>query len=420
MDQSSISRKGLLKTAVAAGVGLGVPAFLPRIGEAAADIAVGLVEPTTGIYATYGEYERAGIAMAVDHWNARGGVMGRKVVTFAEDDENDPGVGVQKARKLVQQNNCVSLIGTINSGISLSVSGASASLGVLFIDSGGHTDDVTGKSCSWNTFRVCHSTWMETHATGFDLAERFGKKWYFITPDYAFGHSLLEGYKDVAKKIGVQIIGDDLVPLSLTDFSPYLTKVQSAKPDLLVVLNQGDQFVNCLKQAAAFGITKTMHLGGPQAELEAMMALPEAARVGYWGVEWYYNSPLCLGPAGSPARQFVAEYKKRTGKTPTARSAFGYISMDRTLWAMSEAKSTDGVKLAHVLENAKFSTIFQGQTYFRKEDHQLMWPMYIGQVRASGTAADKDDLFNILGSQPPEKIEQTIAEKASICSIQYP
>ena len=103
--------------------------------------------------------------------------MGRKVVTFAEDDANDPGVGVQKARKLVQQNNCVALIGTINSGISLSVSGAANSLGVLFMDSGGHPDDVTGKNCNWNTFRVCHSTWMETHATGVDLAERFGKKW---------------------------------------------------------------------------------------------------------------------------------------------------------------------------------------------------------------------------------------------------
>ena len=70
----------------------------------------------------------------------------------------------------------------------------------MFIDSGGHTDDVTGKNCNWNTFRVCHSTWMETHATGFDLAKRFGKKWYLITPDYAFGHSLLRGYTGRGEK----------------------------------------------------------------------------------------------------------------------------------------------------------------------------------------------------------------------------
>ena len=420
MLHRTISRKTVLKSAVAATTAFGIPAFLPRIGDAAAELAIGLVEPTTGIYATYGEYERAGIAMAVDEWNARGGVMGRKVVTVAEDDANDPGVGVQKARKLVQQNNCVALIGTINSGISLSVSGAANSLGVLFMDSGGHTDDVTGKNCNWNTFRVCHSTWMETHATGVDLAQRFGKKWYLITPDYAFGHSLYDGYVDVAKKLGVEIIANDLVPLTLTDFSPVLTKVQAAKPSLLIVLNQGDQFVNALKQASAFGIAKSTPIGGPQCELEAVEALPVEARVGFWGVEWYYDSPLSVGPAGTPGRKFAADYKKRYGKTASARSAFGYISMDRVLWSMAEAKSTDALKTCRALENSKFNSIFQGSAYFRKEDHQLMWPMLIGEIQPNGTPGDKDNLFKIIGSQPADKVEQTVAEKAKVCTITYP
>src|SRR5580692_5232909 len=132
MAYPRFSRSALLKGVSAAG--MGAPVFLPQIGSAADELRIGLVEPTTGIYATYGEYERAGIAMAVDAWNAKGGVMGRKVVTFAEDDANDPGIGVQKARKLVQQNKCVALIGTINSGISLSVQGAAEAMGVIFID----------------------------------------------------------------------------------------------------------------------------------------------------------------------------------------------------------------------------------------------------------------------------------------------
>lgn len=417
--ERSISRTTVLKGAAAAGLGFGVPAFLPQIGSAADELRIGLVEPSTGIYATYGEYERAGIAMAVDKWNAHGGAMGRKVVTFAEDDQNDPGVGVQKARKLVQQDKCVALIGTINSGISLSVEGAAAAMNVLFIDSGGHTDDVTGKNCSYQTFRVCKSTWMETHATGFDLAQRFGKKWYIITPDYAFGHSLLEGYQDVAKKIGVDIT-NDLVPLTLTDFSPYLTKVQAAKPNLLLVLVQGDQFVNCLKQAASFGITNTLKLGGPQVELEAVEALPPEARVGFWGVEWYYNSPLCVGNGNTAGREFVAAYRKRYNKAPSARSAFGYIAMDRMLWAIDKAKSTDSVKLAHTLENAPFHSIFQGEAYFRKIDHQLMWPMWIAEVRHNGTASDKSDLFNVIGVQQADKIEQPPELKAQVCKMTWP
>ena len=58
---------------------------------------------------------------------------------------------------------------------------------------GGHTDAVTGTSCHWNVFRVCNTTQMETNAVAPTLIEKAGKKWYYITPDYAFGHTLQAG-----------------------------------------------------------------------------------------------------------------------------------------------------------------------------------------------------------------------------------
>ena len=170
---------------------------MPRIGEAADTLKIGLVEELTGVYAGPASNEVQGFNVAADAWNKRGGVMGRKVELVVEDCANDPGVGAQKARKLVNQDKVVALAGTVNSGVSLSVAGAANSLGVVIMVSGGHSDAVTGASCHWNVFRTCHSTWMETHATGLSLAKRFGKKWFLITPDYAFGHSLEAGYKDV-------------------------------------------------------------------------------------------------------------------------------------------------------------------------------------------------------------------------------
>jgi branched-chain amino acid transport system substrate-binding protein len=422
VGRSVLSRRSFVTLAGAssAAAAFGIPAYLPRLGEAADTLKLGVVEPYTGTYAALGENETNGFMMAADAWNARGGVMGRKIELAKEDSQADPGVAAQKARKLVEQDKCVALMGSVSSAVSLSVAGVSNALNVIFMDSGGHSDDVTGKSCHWNVFRTCHSTWMETHATGYALAKRFGKKWFLITPDYAFGHALEAGFKDVIGRIGGSIVGDELTPLGTTDFSSYLTKIDAAKPDVVMVLVQGDDYTNCLKQMNQFGLLKKYPVGGPQVELEALYGLPPAARQGYWGIEWYYKSPKTLGENNKVAQKFVADYESRFKKPPTARSAFGYVTMDRLLTGIVESKATDGAKVAHAIENVRFTSIFNGTAYYRKEDHQLMWPMWVAKIRPDGTPSDKLDLFDVVDTEAPEAIEQSVAEKEKVCKLGYP
>lgn len=422
MNRPHVSRGSFVKLAGAgsAAAVFGIPAYIPRMGEAADNIRIGLLEPYTGVYAGPAENETIGFEMAAEAWNKRGGVMGRKIELVKEDEQNDVGVAAQKARKLINQDKVVALVGTVSSGVSLSVAGVANTLGTLFMDSGGHTDDVTGKACHWNVFRTCHSTWIETHATGYALAKRFGKRWFLITPDYAYGHSLETGLKDVLARIGGQIVGNELTPLGTTDFSSYLTKVDAAKPDVVLVLVQGDDYTNCLKQMNQFGLLKKYAVGGPQVELEPLYGLAPEARGGYWGIEWYYKSEKTLGKNNKLAQQFVADTLKRHGKPPTARNAFGYITLDRLAHAMSDAKSTDPVKVARAIENVHFNSIFAGSAYYRKEDHQLMWPMWVAKIRPNGTPGDKYDLFDVTDINAAEAVEQTIAEKEKVCKLGYP
>src|SRR5580700_1484020 len=223
MSDGKLDRKSFLTTTAAitsAGLVTGFPAILSSRALAADTVKIGLNYEYTGVYATYAQSETRGAEMAMDWWNARGGVLGgRKVEDFKEDNNNDPKVAVEKARKLIQVDKCDAIMGSISSAVSLSTMGAANALNTLYIDSGGHADAVTGEKCNYSTLRVCHSTWMETHATGYSLAKKFGKKWYMIIPDYAFGHALQAGYHDVAKKVGIQFVGEDLTPLGTTDFS---------------------------------------------------------------------------------------------------------------------------------------------------------------------------------------------------------
>lgn len=422
MVDQTVSRqrfvKGVGTTAAAAAAGF--PAFIPRRSEAEETIRIGQIESLEGPFAAFGKTEVNAVAMAVDAWNKRGGVMGRKVEVVVGDDTNDPGAAVLKARFLVEQEKCVALMGTVNSASTLSVSSTAAALGVLFVDSGGHTDVVVGEKCSWNSFQTCHNTWMMTHATGYSIAKLFGKRWYLITPDYAFGHSVARGYEDVVKRVGGQIVGNALVPIGTADYSSYLVKVEAAKPDCLIAIPGGQDLVNLLKQAYSFGLLSKLPVAGPYTELEVIWQLPKEARVGYWGIEWYYKGDLVFGKGNAEAQKFVREYRKRYHYPPTPYSIGAYVSMDRILWAMNEAKTTNAAKLARTLEGADFTSFWKGTSHYRKVDHVLMWPAYFGKVRSEGTPEDKYDVVEILDRQEADIIAPSAAEQAKICHLNYP
>jgi len=412
------SRRDFVKvTTVAATAAItGFPAFIPQRGEAAETLLLGVNEELTGVYAYPAKNEVRGMQMAVDARNKKGGVLGRQVKLSIEDNVNNPGTAVEKARKQFEVDKVPVLMGCLNSAIAQAVSNVAVQAGKPFIVSGGHTDTVTGAQCHWTSFRTCHSTWAETHATGLSIAKKFGKKWYFITPDYAFGHSLLDGYKDLEGKLGIQIVGSDLTPLGTTDFSAYLTKVLSAKPDCLVAMVQGEDLVNCLKQANSFGLLKRIPVAGPQGELEVFWELPPEAQVGYFGFEWYYKN---VGN-NKEAQAFVKDYMAQFGEPPTARSAFGNITANRMMDAIEEAKGTEPVKICKALEGKHFSPLTAATAYYRAVDHQMVWPMSFGQVVSGGQGGDKKDIFKILDTQPGDAIEQTAAEQSKICKLNYP
>ena len=217
---------------------------------------------------------------------------------------------------------------------------------VIHIVPGGHTDAITGSSCRWNVFRVCNTTQMEAAAVAATLVKNAGKKWYYITPDYSFGHTLEAGMIKAGATLGATRVGGDLAPLGTSDFSSYLIKAQSASPDVIVFLTQGDDMVNALKQAVQFGLDKSTHLAGAQQELEALEGLPPEARIGTWVMEWYWNQPNVPHVA-----DFVETVKKKTGRVPTARTWFGFVSTWTCALAAAKAKSLDAVAMARALQD---------------------------------------------------------------------
>jgi len=411
----NFSRRMVIQGAAAwSGLQIAAPFIIEARGET--PLRIGMVDPMTGVYAAVAANEVHGARLAVEQINAKGGVLGRPIELLVEDSANDVGTGVQKTRKLIERDQVNFIIGDVNSGIAQAMAQVTAEKKVLHVVSGGHTDGITGKDCKWNVYRVCNTTRMEANSISDLLFTKYGKKWHFVTPDYAFGHTLQEAAADNLKKLGGTVTGNELTPLGTSDFSAYLIKARAARPDVLLLLVQGSDMVNCLKQIVQFGIDKQIHVAGTQQELESLAALPPEARIGVWMFEWYWKQPNTPHLA-----EFVADIRKRTdGKVPTARTWFGYTSVYTLALVANREKTLDSLKLALALGDFELPEevkLQPNKVYYRKGDHQLMTSAFVGEALPKGTG-DPEDLFRVDTIVAGDKTSPAVSETG--CTLQWP
>ena len=412
---TKVDRRTVIKTVAGAGIlQVASPFIIQARGET--PIKIGMVDPLTGNFAATGQNEVAGARLAIEQINSKGGIIGRPTELLVEDSASDVGIGVQKARKLIDRDQVTFLIGDVNSAVAQALAQITNEKKMLQIVSGGHTDPITGKDCKWNVYRVCNTTRMECNSVADILFKKYGKKWHFITPDYAFGRTLQQGFEINLNRLGGTMTGNELTPLSTTDYSAYLIKARAASPDVLIVLPQGDAMVNCLKQIVQFGLHKQMAIAGAQQELESLEALPPEARIGIWMFEWYWKQP------GVPyVQEFVAEIRKRNGgKVPTARHWFGYTSAMTFALVANREKTIDSVKLAQALGGFELPPevkLQPNKCYYRKGDHQLMTSAFVGEAKSTGKD-DPEDLFRVDQVVPGDTT--ALPETETGCQLQWP
>jgi branched-chain amino acid transport system substrate-binding protein len=408
----AIGRRRILTAGAALGaLQVTSPYIIAARGET--PIRIGLVDPLTGVYAAIARGEVEGAQLALEEVNKKGGILGRPVELLIEDSANDVGTGVQKARKLIDRDQVNFLIGDVNSGIALAIAQVTSEKKVLHIVSGGHTDAITGGNCGWNVFRVCNSTSMDSNAIADTLIEKFGKKWYFLTPDYAYGHSVQAGLVKKLTAAGGTWSGD-LIPLGTVDYSAYLIKAKAAGPNVLIdVMGGGDQ-VNSLKQFVQFGLDKQMAVGGTLFELESLRAVPNEARIGWWTMEWWWDQPNV-----PQAAAFNANMKKRTNQAASARNWFGYVSVHTVALIANQEKSVDAPKLARALNNFALPPeigLQPGSAAYREGDHELMSTVFVGE--AHPPKGDADNMFTVHNPVPGAKAAGPVEETG--CKMQWP
>jgi branched-chain amino acid transport system substrate-binding protein len=400
-----ISRRDFIATA--AGGALAGSALV-RPARAATPVRIGILNDQSGVYADFGgKWSVAAAHMAAEDFG--GSVLDRPVEIVAADHQNKPDVASGIARKWYDEDGVGAIMELTTSSVALAVQALSKAKKKIDIVTGAATTDLTGKQCSPYGFHWAYDTHSQAVGTGGALVEHGGRTWFFITVDYAFGHSLQEQTTKFVEAKGGKVLGAALYPLGTTDYSAYLLEAKASKAEVIGLANAGLDTTNAMKGAAEFGIAK-----GGQKLATLLFTLSEVHGLGLAAAQGAVLTEAYYWDLNDTTRDFGNRFLKRTGRMPNMIHAGTYSCVLQYLKAMKAAGTdeTEAVtKHLHAMPvNDAFCT--NGKVL---ANGSMSHEMYLFEVKSPEESKGPWDYYKLLAKIPGSEAFETVAESG--CQI---
>ncbi len=345
----------------------------------AQSIKLGVINIEAGPLAVSAQAINEGATLAVETLNARGGALGRKYELVVQNHDGPPAGAIAAATKLVQQQGVSFFTALSPSGNSLALAPRLEGLNALYIDATAASDDLTGKSCSRNYFRVGIADSAQV-AVWLELAKRHGAKTFdILSADMAAAHDASKHFKAGLPAIGGTLGREIYTPLTTTDHGSNIGQLLNKPADALVMYMPGSAGIGLSKQQAPFGLFDKYKLALSASMVNEILIAGQAdTTVGVWSSQSYHAS---LPGNGNP--EFVKAYETRFNRKPAYLAADAYLAFMLVHEAITRAQSAEVANVRKAMEGLKFNSVV-GEVEMRAADHQLVRPMVVVQAVKAG------------------------------------
>jgi branched-chain amino acid transport system substrate-binding protein len=404
MSKIKISRRrfvqGSAMTAALAGTaGFYGPWQHNRAFAQAKPIKLGLTCDASGQFGDSGQDDLRGIRMAIAEFNAKGGVLGRKIESITADTETTPATASRTAERFITREDCSILIGALHSGVANAITQIASKYGTIYLNTNSSAPSEAGENCSRVKF-----VW-DGNGTNFSKAAvrnavtSIGRNWLLLTNDYVWGHTTSAATKTQVEAAGGKIIDNLLVPQNTRDFTSYLLKIQQTRPDVVATAIGGDDNRALRQQVAQLKLGERPAWINNQQDWPDVWGAPDSL-FGVFGTTWYHKLPL------PGVADFVKKWQTANpgGPIPVPGNVSynGYMATRELLRAMERVGSTNNVKIIKELENLKISATERMQhfdAYMNPNTHQMEQTIYL--ARKNPKPADNTDHFEIISWTEP-------------------
>jgi len=372
-------------------------------GQSKEPIKIGVVSPVSGNYADHGLLERIGMEMALEDY--KGQVLGRPVSLIVADDETNPDVAARRARRLVEADGVKFLMGGVSTSTALSVGAVAEEKKVLYIATNQNGDQVTGESARKYVFRTPPDMAILVRAGAKYVADNLGKKWYFLTHDYSWGHSGTKWARSMLEKVGAKEIGEIKVPLGNRDFSSQLLTIRNSGADVLVITLAGFDNVALLKQMNELKLYDKMKVWYTLMDLVDLYSVPVEDRLPYICAETYYKASPEMEKLND---RYMKKYPKVASPVLDTGTFNGWLSMKILLEAIKKAGTVDDVdKVICAMEGLTIKdNARKAASFVRPWDHQVLTEVVFGKVNP----VKGNDILDVKALVPAESVARTAQE----------
>jgi branched-chain amino acid transport system substrate-binding protein len=375
-------------------------------GKATDDVVkIGVLTDMSGLYAEYGGPGAVMAArMAIEDFGGK--MFGKNIELVSADHQNKPDVAKNVTLQWFDRDKVDATFENLNSGVALAVTALGKEKNKITVVNGAATARLTNDSCQPGTsIHYLMDTIALGSVVGKAIVKDGGDSWFFLTADYAFGHSLEKDTGEVVKAAGGKVNGAVRHPLNASDFSSFMLQAQSSKAKIVGLANAGGDTVNSIKAAAEFGLTKNQNLAA------LLMLLTDVHAVGLPTAQGLYLTEAWYWDTNDETRAWAKRYEERMKKKPNSNHASVYSAVSHYLKAVQAAGTDDTAAVMKKMQDTPVNDMFAKNGKIRA-DGRHVHDMYLYQVKKPSESKAPWDYYTLKGTVKGDEAFQSLEKSA--------
>lgn len=382
-------------------------------GTAQAQVSDGVVKigVLTDLSGTYSDLAGKGAVlatkMAIDDFVAAE-KPSFKVELVSADHQNKGDIAANKAREWFERDKVDVASELVTTSVALAVQKIAKDKNKIVLMSGPGSTAITNESCNDVSVHWTYDTYALANGTAKAVTQAGGKKWFFLTADYAFGHALEKDASDVVKANGGEVMGAVRHPFPGNDFSSYLLKAQSSGAQVIGLANAGGDTINSIKQAAEFGITPKQSLAG------LLVFITDVHSLGLKNTQNMYLTEGFYWDLNNETRAWSKRFFDQHKRMPTMVQAGQYSSTMHYLKAVKATGTDDTAKVMTQMKKTPINDFFAKNGKIR-DDGRMVHDMYLLQVKKPAESKTPWDYYHVKATIPAAEAFQPLS--ASRCAL---